>query len=181
MFLRDICNNLGGVPILAIDYSLTVPFPIQNQEILDVYLWTLSGGEDVKETLGFHPKKIVLFGDSGGAFLCLTNTIILNELNKQIIKCTENGQTNGQTNNCTTDSEIQLPSSIVSAYGVISLTNMSLSKALFTLEPLIEFHLYLLMISVLGANLWSIDDFKKIENSKFYFKDRLIHRCSQSF
>lgn len=48
IYLRDIVNELCGMPILAVDYSLACPFPVSNQEVLDVYLWLFSGKKEVK-------------------------------------------------------------------------------------------------------------------------------------
>ena len=138
--------------MLSIDYSLTVPYPIALQEILDVYLWLLSGKEEVKDMLGFHPKKIILTGDSCGAFLAISLVIVLNELNKML------------------DNKFKLPTSIIGAYPVSSISNLSASKTLFTFEPLVQFHMYLLMVSVYGANKSTVGDFKKIEKTELFQK-----------
>jgi len=153
IYLRDLCNQLGGVPILSIDYSLTVPYPVPNQEVLDVYLWLLSGDDDVKEKLGFHPKKIIISGDSAGGFLCFSLTIALNELNKLIED--ENNR-------------ILMPKAIVAAYPVVSIGSMTISKTQCILEPMIEMTLLLVVFSMYGTNLWSIGDFKKVKDSERY-------------
>ena len=158
-------NDLGGVPCLAIDYSLTVPYPIPLQEILDVYLWALSGRADVEEKLGFHPKKIVLSGDSCGGYFSVELTIVLNELIKMQIKT--NGYLNGYTNGYSTADPIPpLPLSVVVAYPALSISNFAPSNTLFTFEPLVEIHMFMLIISMYGANLSTIGDFKRIEKSK---------------
>jgi len=151
IYLKRFCNSLAGVPILSIDYSLTVPYPVPNQEILDVYLWLFSGGEDVEKTLGFHPKKAVLYGCSAGGFFEISLTITLNELNKILIRNSED--------------KIPLPKSIVAAYPLTSLIHHSPSKAIFIVESMIEIHPLLLVASLYGANLWSIGEMKKIENT----------------
>ena len=156
-YLRTIVDNLAGIPILSIDYSLTVPFPIPVQEVLDVYLWTLSRGKDVKEALGFNPKKIVLSGDSCGSLYGLSAIIAINELNRKL-----------------TD-KIPLPSAIVWAYPCVSISNLVPSEGLIVFESLIGLQAILIMISIYAANLSTNGDFKKIENCKvvfftFYFK-----------
>ncbi|XP_074601029.1 uncharacterized protein LOC141855046 [Brevipalpus obovatus] len=60
-------SKLEGIPILCPDYTLEAVYPIAFQDILDSYLWLLSGDSMVKEKLGFVPEKIVLIGDSAGA------------------------------------------------------------------------------------------------------------------
>lgn len=79
---------MPGVPILAIDYSLAPEnrFPTASQEILDVYLWCISGKPEVEEMLGFQPKRIVVTGDSSGGLLLMVNTMILNDIRKQFPK-----------------------------------------------------------------------------------------------
>lgn len=128
LYLRDIVNELGGIPILAVDYSLTVPFPIPVQEALDVYLFLLSKRDDVKEMIGFHPKKIIISGDSAGGFFALVLTILINELNKKIGANDQN------------EYSISLPSALILEYSVLSLITFSPSRALSTLEPLVAFH-----------------------------------------
>lgn len=164
LFLRKIVNELGGVPILAIDYSLTVPYPIALEEVLNVYLWAMSGADEVKQKLGFHPQKIILSGDSCGGTLCLALTIVLNELNKIVGKSAEvNG---GCNRNHPNSQPIRLPIAIISEYLAFTLTKFSPSLALSIFDSLVEAHLLMLMVSVHGANLSTIGDFKKIEKSK---------------
>ena len=163
LFLRKIVNELGSIPILAVDYSLTVPYPVPLQEVLDVYLWLTSGADEVQQKLGFHPQRIILSGDSCGAFLAITLTIVLNELNKMLAK-------SAQVNDgCRAGIQsialpIRLPVAIVAEYPVLSLTNLSPSVAFTIFESLVDGHLFTLMISVYGANLATNGDFKRIEN-----------------
>lgn len=154
VYLKNMVNGLAGIPILNVGYSLAVPYPVPIQEVLDVYLWALSGGADVEKKLGFQPKKIVLSGDSCGAFYAITLTIILNELNKMLAKSEPNRPA------------IPLPISIVAAYPTISISNVTPSKALIALEFLDEAHLCMLMVSLYGANVSTIADFKRIEHRK---------------
>lgn len=165
-------NSLGGVNCLAIDYSLTVPYPVPLQEVLDVYLWALSGGADVEEKLGFQPKKIVLAGDSGGGYFTCCLTIVLNELIKMLSSSKAGGNLNGLANGHLNEVKDpypipSLPLSLVTAYPAFSISNFAPSKTLFTLESLVEIHAFMLIISIYGANVSTIGDFKKIENSEY--------------
>lgn len=150
IFLRDIVNRLGGVPILGVHYSLTVPFPVATQEILDVYLWALSRKGDVKETLGFHPKKIIIFGDSAGGYYGVSLAIMLNELNKKFAL------------------KLPLPNSIVLCYPVLGLTTNTPSRALSPLEPLIAFQPLFLVLAMFGSNACTNGDFRELENNESY-------------
>ncbi|RWS26358.1 hormone-sensitive lipase-like isoform X2 [Leptotrombidium deliense] len=82
VYLRDWANRLQGVPILSVDYTVSpqAKFPTALQEILDVYLWLTSRRHQVKETLGFHPKHIVLVGDSAGGNLITALCMVLNDI-----------------------------------------------------------------------------------------------------
>ena len=162
MYTHRILNELGGINILAIDYSLTVPYPVPLQELLDVYLWLFSGKPEVKKMLGFHPKKIILAGDSVGAFFGITLCIVLNELNKMLRK---SDQVNGlaATSYCP---PVPLPISIVSSYGVLSFSKMFISLILNGLDPMIEAHLLMIITAMYGANVSCNGDFKRVEASE---------------
>ncbi|XP_074596864.1 arylacetamide deacetylase-like isoform X2 [Brevipalpus obovatus] len=84
VFICDWTNKLGNIPILSVDYSLSpeVKFPVALQEILDVYLWVTNGSEEVRETLGYIPKTIVLVGDSAGGNLITSMTMVINDILK---------------------------------------------------------------------------------------------------
>ena len=73
-----------GVPILCPNYRKTPEhkFPTNLQDCLDTYLFVTSGRPEVKELLGFHPKKIVLTGDSAGGNLAVSVTFALNEIRR---------------------------------------------------------------------------------------------------
>lgn len=72
------------VPILSVDYSLSpeVKYPTSLQELLDVYLFLVSGSGSVKELLGFQPKKIVLCGDSAGGYFSIALTLVLSDVRR---------------------------------------------------------------------------------------------------
>ncbi|RWS12668.1 hormone-sensitive lipase-like protein [Dinothrombium tinctorium] len=82
VYLRDWANRLHGIPILSIDYTVSpkAKFPTALQEILDVYLWLTSRKHKVKDELGFHPKNIVLIGDSAGGNLIAALCMVLNDI-----------------------------------------------------------------------------------------------------
>jgi acetyl esterase/lipase len=50
---------------------------------MDLYLWLISGDEAVEKILGFHPKEIVLSGDSCGGNLAAGLLLVLNDLRLQ--------------------------------------------------------------------------------------------------
>lgn len=147
-------DQLAGIPMLAIDYSLTVPFPVPIQEVLDVYLWVFSGRDEVKETLGFHPKKVVFFGDSAGAYTALSATILINELNKKI------GLQQGEYS-------IPLPKSLVFAYPCMQIQTNSPSRAICIMEPLVAIHPLMLIAGFFATGLASNGDYKNMKKSEF--------------
>ena len=73
-----------GVPVLCPNYRKAPQhkFPTGLQNCLDTYLFVTSGRPEVKDLLGFHPKKIVLTGDSAGGNLAVSVTIALNEIQR---------------------------------------------------------------------------------------------------
>ena len=77
-------QRMPGVGVLQVRYTLCpdARFPVQIQQMLDVYLWLVSGDESVKDKIGFHPKKIVLAGDSAGALFVTSMLVVLNEIRK---------------------------------------------------------------------------------------------------
>ena len=163
MVTHRILNELGGINILTISYSLTVPYPVPLQELLDVYLWLFSGKPEVKRMLGFHPKKIIFAGDSVGAFFGITLCIVLNELNKKLRK---SGQVNGFATTSSYPS-VPLPISIISIYGVLSFSKVFISLILNGLDPMIDGHLLMIILAMYGANVWCNGDFKRIERSEW--------------
>lgn len=61
------------------------------QDLLDTFLYITSGKDEVKDLLGFHPKKIVISGDSAGGNLSLSLLQVLLDIKSrnpsQIIPC----------------------------------------------------------------------------------------------
>uniref|UniRef100_T1JYX5 Alpha/beta hydrolase fold-3 domain-containing protein n=2 Tax=Tetranychus urticae TaxID=32264 RepID=T1JYX5_TETUR len=114
IYLRDWAIKLRGVPLVSVDYRLAPEnkFPSGLQDCLDLYLWITSGLDEVKDLIGFHPKRIILCGDSAGGGLCISLTLVLNEL-KNLMK-------------------IQMPSSLIPFYPVCSLQTCASPSRLFT-------------------------------------------------
>ena len=123
--------KLKTVPILSIDYSLLpeAHYPIPYQEVLDVYLWLTSpkSRNAVEKSLGFVPKKFVFAGDSAGASLCISITLMISDARKLVIA--EN-KVNGFL--------ILFPSAIVAMYPVVNLTySPSVSKFMCGFETIL--------------------------------------------
>lgn len=103
------CQRMGmrmpGVGVLQVAYSLSpeARFPVQVQQLLDVYLWLISGHASVREQIGFEPKRIILAGDSAGAMMVTSAVIVLNEIRKHL------------------HPGIQMPISLFCFYGAFSL------------------------------------------------------------
>ena len=115
--------------------------------------------------LGFHPKKIILAGDSCGAYFALALTIVLNELNKRLRKSSEvNGYAAASYS---PTAPVPLPVSMVGGYSVLSFSKVFPSLILNGMDPLIEAHVVPIMVSVYGANAWCNGDFKRIEKSEW--------------
>lgn len=72
--------NYNKIPILTVDYKKGV-FPVGLKDCFDVYLWLRKASEDeIRSTLGFYPKQIVITGDSAGGNLGLGVALVLNDL-----------------------------------------------------------------------------------------------------
>lgn len=85
VYLRDWANQIPGVPIVSIDYTVApdVKFPSSLQEALDCYLYLMYGPESqIKSILGYVPKTVVFVGDSAGANLLTALVLILNDIRK---------------------------------------------------------------------------------------------------
>lgn len=85
VYLRDWANQIPGVPIVSVDYTVApdVKFPSSLQEALDCYLYLMYGPEsEVKAILGYRPKTVVFVGDSAGANLLTALVLILNDIRK---------------------------------------------------------------------------------------------------
>lgn len=86
IFLRYISKKIKGLSVLEVIYTKSIDgkFPIQIQEILDVYLTLNRSDKTFQELLGFgSPSNIILAGDSGGAALAMSTLIALNDIRKR--------------------------------------------------------------------------------------------------
>lgn len=73
------------VPVVSIDYRLAPEYryPCALQDVLDAYLFLTSGSPQVVDKIGFHPKNIVICGDSAGGQLAVALVYVLNDIRKQ--------------------------------------------------------------------------------------------------
>jgi acetyl esterase/lipase len=129
MHPREHANYLGvwsqklEVAVLAPNYKKAPEnkFPAGLQDCLDTFLFVTSGRPEVKELLGFHPKKVLLTGDSAGGNLAASVTIALNEIRRN----------NGKN-------VIKMPTAIVAQYPYSDPSLiMTPSEALSPLTPVI--------------------------------------------
>ncbi|RWS25349.1 hypothetical protein B4U80_03260, partial [Leptotrombidium deliense] len=150
MYLRHWASNIAGVPILSIDYSTNVEYPIALQEVLDVYLWVISGHSKVKQMLGFHPKKIVLCGDSAGGVLCITLCAVLHDIRKILERNKE-------------PIKLLFPSSFVGIYTTFNLHHLSPSLLLSLIEPVLGTGPLLACIGLYSLGVRYDHDFEAIE------------------
>lgn len=84
VFLRQWSRRLPGVTFVNVDYSLApeAKFPIAIQQLLDCYLWLISGHPSVNDAIGLtNPLRIAFAGDSSGALLLMSTLMIINDLN----------------------------------------------------------------------------------------------------
>ena len=88
-YLRGFARDIPGVPLISVDYQLSplAKYPIAIQEILDVYLWLMSGGQDVQDLLGFQPKDVVVCGDSCGGLFSAILVVLVGDIRKQFDPC----------------------------------------------------------------------------------------------
>lgn len=79
-----------NVPVLSVDYGLAPDhkFPAPLQDLLDVYMWLLSGSDEVVQKLGFRPTKIILVGESSGANMGIALSfalLMINDLGNNVL------------------------------------------------------------------------------------------------
>lgn len=66
IYLREFAKCLPDVVIMSVAYRTAVEYPKNIQDVLDAYLWLISGLDEVEEVIGFKPEKIMFCGDSAG-------------------------------------------------------------------------------------------------------------------
>lgn len=81
-YLNDWAQKLKDVTILSVDYSLSPqnPFPVALQEVLDCYLWLVSGQKNVESIIGFQPENVAICGDSAGGNLSMALALALGQI-----------------------------------------------------------------------------------------------------
>ena len=74
-----------GVTFLLPEYAVAPehPYPAAVQDVLDVYMFLVSGTPRVLELIGFQPKKILMSGASAGGTISLAVTFALNAIRKR--------------------------------------------------------------------------------------------------
>lgn len=86
VYLNEWAKTLKDTTILSVDYSLSpeAPYPEALQEVLDCYLWLVSGDPEVEAAIGFHPTKIAICGDSAGGNLGMALVLALNDIRQTV-------------------------------------------------------------------------------------------------
>ena len=126
MFLKDLCNEFPGLTIMHLSYSYAPekPFPHGILDCLESYLWLTSGKDEVKETLGFQPKDVIISGDSSGGNYTAVLSVILNEIRL-----------------ADPQSNVQFPKSLLLYYPKVSLDDTPYPCSFFTgIDLLLNVH-----------------------------------------
>jgi len=71
--------------VLSIDYTLSPegPFPEALQEVVDTYLWLVSGEPEVQQSMGFKPKSVAICGDSAGGNIAFAATLVIAKIRER--------------------------------------------------------------------------------------------------
>jgi acetyl esterase/lipase len=87
IFVKNWATRIPGLTILNVDFSLAPenPFPTALQEVLDLYLWLVSGCPSVRETLSFNPCEVIVSGDSSGGNIAAALILSLNDLRLNVL------------------------------------------------------------------------------------------------
>ena len=74
-----------GATFICPEYRLAPEnkYPAGMQDLLDVYMFVTSGADAVAEAIGFHPRIVMLAGDSSGGQMSISLTIIVNAIRKR--------------------------------------------------------------------------------------------------
>ena len=125
-YLLDMVRMIPEAVVVSVDYGKApiCKFPTPLQQLLDVYSWLTSGDTSVIETIGFQPDDIVFFGDSSGATLLISLLCVIADIQHQW-----------------SDSNLKLPSAILSVYGSLTLSWSLLPSHLTTTADPILNHL----------------------------------------
>ena len=112
------------------------------QELLDIYLYLTSNLPEVKNLIGFQPENIILLGDSAGAVLILSLTLILNDIRNRI--------------------NVKMPSKLIAIYPVITLSSRLSPSRLFAFFDI----LLPIIIFTIPFNAYIRDDDDDEDNNK---------------
>lgn len=124
MYLHKFVESIPNLYILSIDYKLREKYCRAHQDVLDAYLWLTSDSPDVIEVLGFKPKRILIVGDSAGAFLSFTLCKILKDIQKFVYEEKLN-------------EKIIIPDTVINFYGFTTLNKLSPSFLLTFVESVV--------------------------------------------
>lgn len=113
VYLREFAKSLPEIVIMSVDYRTGAEHPKAQQDVLDAYLWLTSGQDEVQEVFGFQPEKIMVCGDSAGAFFNFSLIHLLNDFNVEI------------QNENLLDKTLRYPDAIFNFYGFYNLTTTS--------------------------------------------------------
>ena len=84
IYLQNWAQQMPGITIVSVNFRLGPEhkYPASLQDILDVYLWLTNHKtqHEVSQSIGFIPRKIVVFGDSGGGNLGLSLLNVLHRI-----------------------------------------------------------------------------------------------------
>lgn len=106
------------------------------QDLLDVYLFLISGDPKVIELIGFHPENIILTGDSAGGNLSPALAFVLNDMRK-IINLNE-GKVCPGIDSSLTKQVLQMPVAIAVHYPAPTPTLIfDASKTSVTYDPIL--------------------------------------------
>lgn len=137
------------MPIISVDYSLGRRYPIAHQEVLDVYLWLVSGSQSVVRQLGFRPTKIVLTGDSAGGNLSLSLIMMVHDIK----------ELNVTTDRVESEPTLLAPPAFVSIYSGFRSATATPSKVLMSmLDPILSPGVFLASTAALVASSEAIDE-----------------------
>jgi acetyl esterase/lipase len=110
--MRSWLKDIPNTTIISVDYRLRSEYPFALQDVFDAYFWLTSGSEQVRQVLGFKPTKVVVGGDSAGANLVYTLSLLLTDMRDYASK-----------HNCPPPPP--LPHALVSVYGFYTFSSPS--------------------------------------------------------
>ena len=139
IFIKNWATRIPGLTILNVDFSLAPenPFPRALQEVLDLYLWLVSGCPTVKETLSFNPCEVIVSGDSSGGNIAAALILALNDLRHDVsmMESLSSKNKDGKKKK----KKFQMPKSLVLFFAKLSIDlELYPSSLLSILDPLVN-------------------------------------------